>query len=420
MYSNSSLPALEFYKEPEFETIQLHGGQQPDPTTNARAVPIYATAGFCFNDTAHAAEILKLNDPSFCYTRIANPTTDVFEKRIAQLEGGIAAVATASGQSAHFLAIGAIAGAGDNIITSTHLYGGTYNLLKVTLKNFGIDVKFIAGSDPALFAAAIDERTKAILIESIANPDYFVSDVQALANVAHDHKIPLIVDNTFGMGGYLARPFDHGADIIGRFDWRGSGRFPGFTEPAGGYHELVYADKFGPLAFAVKVRAQMLRDIGTCMHPFGAFLLLQGLETLSLRAERHCTNGLALAQWLEKHPHVAWISYPGLKSHSSHELAKKLLRPGFFGGMLSFGIKGDAQIAAKFVDNLKLVSHVANVGDAKTLIVHPASTTHAQLNEEAQLATGVTPDLLRVSTGIEAINDIIADFEGAFGVAFGQ
>ncbi|KAF8067799.1 Cys/Met metabolism PLP-dependent enzyme-domain-containing protein [Lyophyllum atratum] len=432
----------QFYKEPEFETIQLHGGQQPDIATNARAVPIYASTSFCFQNSAHGAEIFQLNDPAYSYSRLANPTVDVFEKRMAQLEGGAAAVATASGQSAQFMAIGALAGAGDNVISSNHVYGGTYNQLKVTFKNFGIGVKFVLGLDPESFASAIDDKTKAIFIESVANPDYVVFDIPALAKVAHDHGIPLIVDNTFGMGGYLLRPFDHGADIIvhsatkwigghgttiggviidsGRFDWRKSGRFPGFTEPAEGYHGMIFSDKFGPIAYAVKVRAQMLRDIGPCMNPFAAFLLLQGLETLSLRGERHSSNGLALAKWLEKHPHVSWISYPGLESHTSHKAAKKLMRPGVFGGMLSFGIKGEAQTASKFVDSLKLVSNLPNVGDAKTLVIHPASTTHAQLNEEEQLASGVTPDLIRISTGIEAINDIIADFEGAFEVVFGQ
>ncbi|KAG6816784.1 hypothetical protein H0H87_003047 [Tephrocybe sp. NHM501043] len=325
------------------------------------------------------------SDPAYSYSRLANPTVDVFEKRIAQLEGGVAAIATSSGQSAQFMAIGALARAGDNIVASTHLYGGTYNQLKVTFKNFGIGCHFVTGLLPEEFAAAIDDNTKAIFIESVANPDYVVFDIPALAKVAHDHKIPLIVDNTFGMGGYLIRPFDLGADIIvhsatkwigghgttiggvivdsGRFDWKESGKFPAFTEPAEGYHDLVLSDKFGPIAYAIKVRAQMLRDIGPCLNPFGAFLLLQGLETLSLRGERHSTNGLALAEWLEKHPHVAWVSYPGLSTHRSYEIAKKQMRPGLFGGMLSFGIKGDVRTASKFVDSLKLVSNLPNVGE---------------------------------------------------------
>ncbi|KAG5349971.1 hypothetical protein C0989_000975, partial [Termitomyces sp. Mn162] len=330
---------------------------------------------------------------------------DVFEKRIAQLEGGIAAIATSSGQAAQFLAIGAIARAGDNIVSSTHLYGGTYNQLKVTFKNFGISCHFVEGFDPDTFAAAIDDKTKAIFVEAVANPDYVLFDIPALAKVAHEHKIPLIVDNTFGMGG--------------KFDWRASGKFPAFTEHLEGYHDTILSDKFGPIAYAIKVRAQLLRDIGPCLNPFGAFLLLQGLETLSLRGERHSTNGFALAKWLEKHPHVAWVSYPGLESHPSHEMAKKQMRPGHFGGMLSFGIKGDIQTASQFVDNLKLISNLPNVGDAKTLVIHPASTTHSQLTAEEQLKSGVTPDLIRISTGIEAINDIIADFQGAFNVVFG-
>ncbi|KAG6880000.1 hypothetical protein C0992_008207 [Termitomyces sp. T32_za158] len=392
-------------RAPEFETIQLHGGQEPDSATNARAVPVYASTSFVFNSSAHAAEVFALNDPAYCYSRLANPTVDVFEKRIAQLEGGVAAVATSSGQAAQFLAIGAIAHAGDNIVSSTHLYGGTYNQLKVTFKNFGIGCHFVEGSSPEVFAAAIDDKTKAIFIEAVANPDYILFDIPALAKVAHDHKIPLIVDNTFGMGG--------------KFNWRESGKFPDFTEHLEGYHDTILSDKFGPVAYAIKVRAQLLRDIGPCMNPFGAFLLLQGLETLSLRGERHSANGLALAKYLDKHSHVAWVSYPGLESHPSHEMAMKQMRPGHFGGMLSFGIKGDSQTASQFVDNLKLISNLPNVGDAKTLVIHPASTTHSQLTAEEQLKSGVTPDLIRISTGIEAINDIIADFEGAFKVVFG-
>ncbi|KAG6820927.1 hypothetical protein H0H93_009701 [Arthromyces matolae] len=367
----------ELYKAPEFETIQLHGGQQPDSSTHARAVPIYSTTSFVFNNSA-----------------------DVFERRMAQLEGGVAAVATSSGQAAQFLAIGAIAQAGDNIVSSTH------SVAPVTFKNFGIGCHFVEGTTPEAFAAAVDDKTKAIFVEAIANPDYILFDIPALAKecipnsyhikVAHDNKIPLIVDNTFGMGG--------------KFDWRASGKFPAFTGPAEGYHDTIFCDKFGPVAYAVKVRAQMLRDIGPCLNPFGAFLFLQGLETLSLRGERHSSNGLALARWLEKHPHVSWVSYPGLESHPSHELAKKQMQRGLFGGMLSFGIKGDAQIASEFVDNLKLVSNLPNVGN----------TTHAQLTAEEQLRSGVPPDLIRISTGIEAIGDIIADFEGAFGVVFGN
>ncbi|KAK0473604.1 Cys/Met metabolism PLP-dependent enzyme-domain-containing protein [Armillaria novae-zelandiae] len=424
-----------FYKEPEFDTIQLHGGQRPDTATNARAVPIYASTSFVFNNSAHGADLFNLRTTGNIYSRIGNPTVSVFEDRIAALEGGAAAVATASGQAAQFLAISAIADAGDNIVSSSYLYGGTYNQFKVTFKKFGIGVKFVTDNDPKSFAAAIDDKTKAIYIESITNPKYNVLDIPALAQVAHDHGIPLIVDNTFGMGGYLVRPIDFGADIVvhsatkwigghgttiggvvidsGKFDWKKSGKFPGFTSPSEGYHGLVFWDTFGPVSFAVKVRTELLRDIGPALNPFGAFLILQGLETLSLRGQRHSENALALAKWLEKQPQVTWVSYLGLESHESHTLAKQLLRPNTFGGMLSFGVKGGAVAGSTLVDNLKLASQLANVGDAKTLVIHPATTTHAQLNEEEQKDSGVTPDLIRVSVGIEAISDIIADFEAA-------
>ncbi|KAF8881605.1 Cys/Met metabolism PLP-dependent enzyme-domain-containing protein [Infundibulicybe gibba] len=424
-----------FYKEPEFDTLQLHGGQAPDPTTNARAVPVYASTSFVFNDSAHGADLFGLKAMGHIYSRIGNPTVGVFEDRIAALEGGAAAVATSSGQAAQFLTISALASAGDNIVSSSFLYGGTYNQFKVTLKKFGIGVKFVTDTDPKSFAAAIDENTKALYVESIANPKYNVSDIPTLAKIAHDNGIPLVVDNTFGMGGYLIRPIQHGADILvhsatkwigghgttiggvivdsGKFDWTKSGKFPGFTSPSEGYHGLVFSEAFGSVAFAVKVRTELLRDIGPCLNPFGAFLLLQGLETLSLRGQRHSENALALAKWLSAHPQIAWVSYLGLEKHESHALALKLLRPNAFGGVLSFGIKGDAKTASKLVDNLKLASHLANVGDAKTLVIHPASTTHAQLNEEEQLTSGVTPDLIRVSVGIEDISDIIADFEAS-------
>ncbi|KAF8804115.1 O-acetylhomoserine ami [Phlegmacium glaucopus] len=429
-----------FYRQPEFDTIQLHGGQVPDPTTNARAVPIYASTSFVFNDTAHAADLFGLRALGNVYSRIGNPTVDVFENRMAALEGGVAAVATSSGQSAQFLAISAIAGSGDNIVSTSYLYGGTYNQFKVTFKHYGITVKWVTEATPEAFAAAIDEKTKAIYVESIANPKYLVSDIPALAKVAHDHGIPLIVDNTFGMGGYLIRPIEYGADIIvhsatkwigghgttiagviidsGKFDWTKSGKFPGFTEPAEGYHGLKYSETFGAASFAVKVRTEFLRDLGPCLNPFGAFLLLQGLETLSLRGQRHSENALALARYLEQHPKVEWVSYLGLPSHESYALAQKLLRPNVYGGVLSFGVKGDVKIASKTVDSLKLASQLANVGDAKTLVIHPASTTHSQLTPEEQLTSGVTPDLIRVSVGIEDIKDIIADFETALELAF--
>ncbi|ESK84036.1 o-acetylhomoserine o-acetylserine sulfhydrylase [Moniliophthora roreri MCA 2997] len=428
----------QFHKAPEFDTLQLHGGQQPDPTTNARAAPIYATTSYVFNNSEHGADLFGLRAVGNIYTRIGNPTVAVFEERVAALEGGAAAVATSSGQAAQFLAISALAGVGDNIVSSSFLYGGTYNQFKVTFKKFGIGVKWVTDLDPKSFEAAIDEKTKAIFVESITNPKYHVLDLPALAKIAHDNGIPLVVDNTFGMAGYLVRPIDYGADIIvhsatkwigghgntiggvivdaGKFNWK-NGKFPTFTEPSEGYHGLRFADTFGNLAFALKVRTELLRDIGPCQNPFGAFLLLQGLETLSLRGERHSKNALEFAEWLSKHPKVSWVSYLGLPSHESHEKAKQFLRPGVFGGVLSFGIKGDAKAASKTVDSLKLASHLANVGDAKTLVIHPASTTHSQLTEEEQLKSGVTPDLIRVSVGIEDIRDIIADFEAALKIA---
>ncbi|KAI0065211.1 O-acetylhomoserine ami [Artomyces pyxidatus] len=423
-----------FYREPEFETLQLHAGQEPDPTTNARAPPIYASTSFVFNDSAHGADLFGLRTFGNIYSRIGNPTVDVFEKRMAALEGGAAAVAAASGQAAQFMAISALAGAGDNIVSTSYLYGGTYNQFKVLLKKYGIHVKFVTSDDPAAFEAAIDENTKAVYVESIGNPKYNVSPLSDIAKIAHQHKVPLIVDNTFGMGGYLIRPIDHGADIVvhsatkwigghgttiagvvidsGKFDWT-SGRFPGFTTPSEGYHGMKFSETFGAVAFAVKLRVEILRDLGAALNPFAAFLLLQGLETLSLRGQRHSENALALALYLQSHEKVAWVSYLGLSQHPSHELAKKTLREGQFGGVLSFGIKGDAATGSKVVDSLRLASNLANVGDAKTLVIHPATTTHQQLTTEEQYASGVSPDLIRVSVGIENIKDIIADFEEA-------
>ncbi|KAH7334120.1 O-acetylhomoserine ami [Rhizoctonia solani] len=418
----------DFYKQPEFDTLQLHAGQTPDPATNARAVPIYASTSFVFNDSQHGADLFGLRALGNIYSRIGNPTQDVFEKRIAALEGGAAAVAASSGQAAQFMAISTIADAGDNIISTSYLYGGTYNQFKgkLLLKKYGITVKFVKDDSPEAFAAAIDEKTKAIYVESIGNPKYNIAPLPELAKIAHEHKLPLIVDNTFGAGGYYVRPIEHGADIVvhsatkwigghgttiagvivdaGKFDWAASGRFPSFTEPSEGYHGLKFSETFGPLAFAVKLRVEILRDLGASLNPFGAFLLLQGLETLSLRAQRHADNALALAQWLEQHPAVAWVSYPGLPSHPSHANAKRLLRPNTYGGVLSFGVKGDANIGSAVVDKLKLASNLANVGDAKTL----------QLTAEEQFASGVTPDLIRVSVGIEDISDIVADFSHAF------
>lgn len=423
-----------------FETLQLHAGQQPDPTTKSRAVPIYQTTSYNFDNAGHASNLFGLKEFGNIYTRIMNPTTAVFEERIAALEGGVAAVATSSGQAAQFLAISTIVQAGENIISSSNLYGGTYNQFKVTFPRLGIRVKFTEGDEPEQFKKLIDDKTKAIYIESIGNPRLNIPDFESIAKVAHDNGIPLIVDNTFGAGGYLVRPFDFGADIIthsatkwigghgtsiggvivdsGKFNW-GNGKFPIFTEPSPGYHGLKFWDVFGTpgpfgnIAFAIRARVEGLRDIGASISPFNSFLLLQGLETLSLRVERHNENALKLAQWLQIHPLVEWVSYPGLADHIHHANAKKYLRNGLFGSVLVFGIKGGVEAGKKFINNVKLASLLANVGDAKTLVIHPASTTHEQLNQEEQLLSGVTPDLVRVSVGIENIEDIIEDFDEA-------
>ncbi|MTJ28807.1 O-acetylhomoserine aminocarboxypropyltransferase/cysteine synthase family protein [Aphanizomenon sp. UHCC 0183] len=423
-----------------FETLQVHAGQEPAPGTNARAVPIYQTTSYVFDDAEHGARLFALQEFGNIYTRIMNPTTDVFEKRIAALEGGVAALATASGQAAQFLAISTIAQAGDNIVATSFLYGGTYNQFKVTLPRLGINVKFVEGDDPENFRQAIDENTKALYVETIGNPQFNIPDFAALAHIAHENGIPLIVDNTFGAGGYLARPIEHGADIVvesatkwigghgtsiggvivdsGKFDW-GNGKFPLFTEPSPGYHGLNFQEvfgkgsQFGNIAFIIRARVEGLRDLGAALSPFNAFLLLQGLETLSLRVERHVNNALELAKWLEQQEQVAWVNYPGLPNHPYHERAKKYLRHGF-GGVLNFGIKGGLEAGKAFISNVKLASHLANVGDAKTLVIHPASTTHQQLSNSEQLSAGVTPDLVRVSVGIEHIDDIKEDFEQAF------
>lgn len=423
-----------------FETLQVHAGQEPAPGTNARAVPIYQTTSYVFDDAEHGARLFALQEFGNIYTRIMNPTTDVFEKRIAALEGGVAALATASGQAAQFLAISTIAQAGDNIVSTSFLYGGTYNQFKVTLPRLGINVKFVEGDDPENFRQAIDENTKALYVETIGNPQFNIPDFAALAHIAHENGIPLIVDNTFGAGGYLARPIEHGADIVvesatkwigghgtsiggvivdsGKFDW-GNGKFPLFTEPSPGYHGLNFQEvfgkgsQFGNIAFIIRARVEGLRDLGAALSPFNAFLLLQGLETLSLRVERHINNALELARWLEQQEQVAWVNYPGLPNHPYHERAKKYLRHGF-GGVLNFGIKGGLEAGKAFISNVKLASHLANVGDAKTLVIHPASTTHQQLSDSEQISAGVTPDLVRVSVGIEHIDDIKEDFAQAF------
>jgi len=423
-----------------FETLQVHAGQTSAPGTNALAVPIYQTTSFTFDDAAHGARLFALEEFGNIYTRIMNPTTDVLEKRIAALEGGVAAVATASGQAAQLTTITTLASAGDNIVSTSYLYGGTYNQFKVALDRLGIEVRFVTGDDPADFAARIDDRTKALYLETIGNPGFNVPDVEALAKTAHDAGIPLIIDNTYGAAGYLARPIELGADIVvasttkwigghgnsiggiivdsGNFDWS-NGKFPGFSEPSPGYHGLVFSDifgtdgPFGNIAFAIRARVEGLRDLGTALSPFNAFLLLQGIETLSLRMERHVENTLALAKWLQTRDEVTWVNYLGLEDHPYHETAKRVLRNGF-SAVLSFGIAGGAEAGARFINSVKLAKHVANMGDTKTLVIHPASTTHQQLEPEEQKAAGVTDDLVRVSVGIEHIDDIIADFEQAF------
>jgi O-acetylhomoserine (thiol)-lyase len=422
-----------------FETLQLHAGQEPAPGTNARAVPIYQTTSYTFDSAAHGARLFALEELGNIYTRIMNPTTDVFERRVAALEGGVAGLATASGQAAQFLTLATLCRAGDHVLASSHLYGGTYNQLKVALPRLGVDVTFVDGDDPGAFAPHLEERTRAIYVESIGNPAFVVPDLDGLAALAHWHGIPLVVDNTFGCCGCLCRPIDHGADIVvqsatkwigghgtslggvivdaARFDWR-SGKFPLFTEPSPGYHGLVFSDAFGPaspfgnIAFIVRARVEALRDLGPCLSPFNAFLLLQGLETLSLRVERHCQNALALAAWLADHPAVAWVSYPGLSSHPSHERARTMLHRGF-GAVLAFGVRGGFEAARRFIDSVRLASHLANVGDARTLVIHPASTTHQQLSGEERRAAGVTDDLVRVSVGLEHIDDILDDFDRA-------
>ena len=425
-----------------FETLQLHAGQQIDPTTKSRAVPIYQTTSYGFNNAAHAANLFGLKEFGNIYTRIMNPTTDVFEQRIAALEGGVAAVATGSGQAAQFLALNNILQAGDNFISTSFLYGGTYNQFKVAFKRLGIDVRFANGDDPESFVKQIDKNTKAIYLETIGNPRLNIPDFEKFAAIAKEYDLPLVVDNTFGAGGYLFRPLEHGANIVvesatkwigghgtsiggvivdgGNYNW-GNGKFPQFTEPSEGYHGLKFWDIFGEgnplglpnIAFAIRARVEGLRDFGTSQSPFNSFLLLQGLETLSLRVQRHVENAQALAEWLEQHPAVEFVQYPGLKSNPYHTLARKYLKRGF-GGVLNFGVRGTKENASKFIDALKLVSHLANVGDAKTLAIHPASTTHEQLSEADQAAAGVLPNQVRISVGIEHIEDIKADFEQAF------
>jgi O-acetylhomoserine (thiol)-lyase len=419
------------------ETLALHAGQKPDPATNARAVPIYATTSYVFNDAAHAARLFGLQEFGNIYTRIMNPTTGVFEERIAALEGGVGALGLASGQAAETLTILNLAGAGDNIVSSSSLYGGTYNLFHYTLPKIGITTRFVDGTKPETFGPAIDGRTKAVFFETIGNPRLDVHDIAAIADVAHAKGVPVVVDNTFAP--LLSRPIDHGADIVihsatkwigghgtaiggvvvdgGKFDWTASPRFKAdFVDPDPSYHGVSYTGAFGPAAFIIKLRVQGLRDIGPALSPFNAFLFLQGLETLPLRILRHSENALAVARWLERHDQVTWVSYPGLESHPAHRHAVRYLKGGF-GGIVTFGIKGGVDAGRKLIDSVKIFSLLANVGDAKSLIIHPASTTHSQLDESEQIATGTTPDLIRLSVGLEHVDDLIADLDQAIKAA---
>ena len=426
-----------------FETLQLHAGQQPDPTTGARAVPIYQTTSYVFKNAEHGANLFALKEFGNIYTRLMNPTTDVFEQRIAALEGGVAAVAVGSGQAAQFIALNNILQPGDNLVSSSYLYGGTYNQFKVAFKRLGIEARFAEGDDADSIEALIDDKTRAIYLETIGNPSFSVPDFERVAAVARKHDLPLVVDNTFGAGGYLFQPLRHGANIVvesatkwigghgtsiggvivdgGTYDF-GNGKYPQFTEPSEGYHGLVFNEVFGKngpfgnIAFAIRARVEGLRDFGPAISPFNSFLLLQGLETLSLRVERTVENALKVAQWLEQQPQVARVNYPGLPSSPHHATAAKYLQRGF-GGVLSFALHGSKDTATALIDNLKLISHLANVGDAKTLIIQPAATTHQQLSEAEQVASGVTPTLLRLSVGIEHIDDILADLGQALAAA---
>ncbi len=424
----------------KFETLQLHAGHQVDAETNSRAVPLYQTSSFVFNDAKHAANLFGLKEFGNIYTRIMNPTTDVFEKRMAALEGGVAALAVASGLAAQFIALNNIMQAGDNFVSTSYLYGGTYNQFKVQFKRLGIEARLVEGDKPEDYEAQIDDNTKALYVETIGNPRFNIPDFEKLAAIAKKHGIPLIVDNTFGAGGYLFRPLEHGANIVvesatkwigghgtsiggviidgGNFNW-GNGKFPSLTEPSEGYHGLKFwevfgeGSPFGNIAFAIRCRVEGLRDFGPALSPFNSFLLIQGLETLSLRLDRTVENALKVAKWLENHEDVEYVNYPGLESSPYHQLAKKYLKRGF-GGVMTFKVKGGNERGDKFIESLELISHLANVGDAKTLIINPATTTHEQLSPQAQKAAGVEPGLLRLSIGIEHIDDIINDLKEGF------
>ncbi|HEY5408120.1 MAG TPA: O-acetylhomoserine aminocarboxypropyltransferase/cysteine synthase [Ginsengibacter sp.] len=429
-----------------YETLQVHAGQEPDPTTGSRAVPIYQTTSFVFKNSEHGANLFALKEFGNIYTRIMNPTTDVFEKRVAALEGGVAGLAVASGQASQFIALNNILESGDNFITSSSLYGGTYNQFKVAFKRLGIEARFANVDDPDSFEKLIDEKTKALYVETIGNPGYNIPDFEKISAIAQKHDLPFIVDNTFAAAGYLFRPLEHGAHVVvqaatkwigghgnsiggvivdgGNYNW-GNGKFPQFSEPSEGYHGMVFNDVFGSagpfgnIQFIIRARVEGLRDFGPALSPFNSFLFLQGLETLSLRVQRHVDNALDLAQWLEKNPNVESVNYPGLESSPNYKNAKKYLKNGF-GAVLSFEIKGGKDNATKFVDSLGLISHLANVGDTKTLIIQPSATTHQQLSDAEQKAAGVTPGGLRISVGIEHIDDIKADIEQAFGKVFSK
>src|SRR5690554_3288167 len=423
-----------------FDTLQVHAGQEVDPHSLSRAVPIHQTTSYVFKSAEHAASLFGLKEFGNIYTRIMNPTTDVFEKRIAALEGGVAAVAVGSGMAAQFIALTNFLESGDNFVSSPNLYGGTYNQFKVTLKRLGIEARFADDDSPESIEAKIDEGTKAIFLETIGNPSFSIPDFEKIVSVARKHDIPVVVDNTFGAGGYLFRPFDYGANVVvhaatkwiggsgnsiggvivdgGNYNW-GNGKFKQFSEPSEGYHGLVFSDVFGVdssmgnIQFAIRARVEGLRDLGPALSPFNSFLFIQGLETLSLRVQRHVDNALALAKWLQEHPKVEKVNYPGLTDNPYYANAKKYLKNGF-GAVLSFEVKGGKEKATAFIDNLKLTSHLANVGDTKTLIIQPAATTHQQLSDQEQLSAGISPSLLRVSVGIEHIDDIKDDFNNAF------
>ncbi|MCR4435700.1 MAG: homocysteine synthase [Clostridiales bacterium] len=423
----------------KFDTLQVHAGQKPDPATGARAVPIYQTTSYVFDNTEHAANLFALKESGYIYTRIMNPTNDVFEQRIAALEGGVGALAVSSGSAAVTYAILNIAGAGDEIVSASTLYGGTYNLFSATLPRLGIKTVFVDPDDPENFRKAVNSRTKAFYIETIGNPGINIPDIEAIAGIAHENGLPLIIDNTFGTP-YLIRPIEFGADIVvhsatkfigghgtsiggvivdsGKFDWTGSGRFPGLTEPDTSYHGIRYAQDVGAAAFITKARVQLLRDTGAALSPFNSFLLLQGLETLSLRVERHVSNTKKVAEFLQNHPLVSWVNYPSLQGNKYYNLAQKYLPKGA-GSIFTFGIKGGVEAGRRFIENLEIFSLLANVADAKSLVIHPASTTHSQLSEEEQKAAGVTPDMVRLSIGIEDVDDIIYDLDQALKKATG-